>query len=225
MKKTVAKNKAIELTEKTRKLKKASKNTDKKRKRDSEPPPPRKKVHKDNSDSKKCSQILVDIRPVGEGNFEQTVQFLVEWVTDGEAGAREHLADHATGEGSSFVAIRGDRVVGIVTVRWRSNYPDYRDRGIPLLQQITVAEPFRRQGIATALMNTAEQLVRDRGVTTLGITVGLFDKYGPAQRMYVLRGYVPDGRGVCLQWHPVSQGATVTIDHDLIIWLTKDLNS
>ena len=35
-----------------------------------------------------------------------------------------------------------------------------------------MAGPFRRQGVATLLMDTAEQLARDRGIATLGITVG-----------------------------------------------------
>jgi ribosomal protein S18 acetylase RimI-like enzyme len=86
-----------------------------------------------------------------------------------------------------------------------------------------VAEPFRRRGVATRLMNAAEQLARDRGAATLGITVGLFDEYGPAQRLYARRGYVPDGRGACQDQRPLSEGARVTMDHDLIMWLTKDL--
>ena len=37
----------------------------------------------------------------------------------------------------------------------------------------------------------AEQPARDRGIATLGITVGLFDEYGPAQRLYGRRGHIP----------------------------------
>jgi GNAT superfamily N-acetyltransferase len=106
---------------------------------------------------------------------------------------------------------------------WESNYQGFRRHGIPLLHQIAVAEPFRRQGIATLLMDAAEQLARDRGAATLGITVGLFDEYGPAQRMYGRRGYIPDGRGACQHQQPVPEGLQVTMDHDLIMWLTKDL--
>jgi GNAT superfamily N-acetyltransferase len=59
--------------------------------------------------------------------------------------------------------------------------------------QIAVAGPFRRRGVATLLMDAAEQLARDRGIATLGITVGLFDEYGPgsaavrAARLYPWR--------------------------------------
>ena len=65
----------------------------------------------------------------------------------------------------------------------------------------------------------------DRGITTLGITVGLFDEYGPAQRMYARRGYIPDGRGACLSHRPLSEGTQVRLDHDVMLWLTKELTS
>jgi len=86
-----------------------------------------------------------------------------------------------------------------------------------------VAGPFRRQGVATMLMDAAEQLARDRGIATLGITVGLFDEYGAAQQLYGRRGYVPDGRGACQGQRPLRKGMLVTVDDDLIIWLTKHL--
>ena len=108
---------------------------------------------------------------------------------------------------------------------WESNYAGFRSRGIPLVHQIAVAGPFRQQGVATLLMDAAEQLARDRSIAELGITVGLFDEYGPAQRLYGRRGYIPDGRGACRGQRPLRKGMRVTMDDDLIIWLTKDLVS
>ena len=35
----------------------------------------------------------------------------------------------------------------------------------------------------------------------------------------------PDGRGACRGQRPLSEGMQVTMDDDLIIWLTKDLVS
>ena len=79
-------------------------------------------------------------------------------------------------------------------------------------------------GVATLLLDVAEDLARGRGVAILGITVGIFDKYGPAQRLYAQRGYLPDGRGACRGQAPLSNGARVIMDDDLIIWLTKQLH-
>jgi GNAT superfamily N-acetyltransferase len=167
----------------------------------------------------------ITIQPVDEGDSEPTVRFLIEWVSDGEAEARKYLAEHADPEGASLVAMGGSDVIGYVGILWESNYAGFRRRGIPLVHQITVAGPFRRRGVATLLMDAAEQLVRDRGITTLGITVGLFDEYGPAQRLYGRRGYIPDGRGACRGQRPLSKGMHVTMDDDLIIWLTKEFIS
>ena len=167
----------------------------------------------------------IAVQPVDEGSFESTVRFLIEWVSDGKAEARSYLADHAEPNGASLIATRGSEVIGYVAIVWESDYAGFRSRSIPLVHQIAVAGPFLRQGVATLLMDAAEQLARDRGIATLGITVGLFDEYGPAQRLYGRRGYIPDGRGACLGQRPLSKGMQVTMDDDLIIWLTKDLVS
>ena len=167
----------------------------------------------------------IAIQPVDEGNSESAVRFLIEWVSDGEAEARRYLADHAEPDGASLIATRGPDVIGYVSMVWESNYAGFRSRGIPLVHQIAVAGPFRQQGVATLLMDAAEQLARDRGIVSLGITVGLFDEYGPAQRLYGRRGYIPDGRGACRGQRPLSKGLQVIMDDDLIIWLTRDLVS
>ena len=167
------------------------------------------------------SDIAVQL--VDDGNSESTVRFLIEWVSDGEAEARSHLA--VTRDGASLIATNGSDVIGYVAIVWESNYAGFRSRGIPLVHQIAVAGPFLRQGVATLLMDAAEQLVHDRGIATLGITVGLFDEYGPAQRLCGRCGYVPDGRGACRGQRSLSKGMPVTMDDDLIIWLTKDLVS
>lgn len=167
----------------------------------------------------------IAVQLVDEGNSESVVRFLIEWVSDGEAEARRYLADHAGPDGASLIAAAGSDVIGYVAIVWESDYAGFRSRGIPLIHQLAVARLFQRQGVATLLMDAAEQLVRDRGIATLGITVGLFDEYGPAQALYGRRGYIPDGRGACRGQRPLSKGMQVTMDDDLIIWLTKDLVS
>ena len=115
--------------------------------------------------------------------------------------------------------------IGYVRAVRESAYAGFQRCGIPLVRQVAVAGPFRRQGVAILLMDAAEQLALEPGIATLGITVGLFDEYGPAQRLYGQRGYAPDGRGACRRQRPLSKGMQVTMDDDLIIWLTKDLAS
>ncbi len=138
--------------------------------------------------------------------------------------ARLHLADHAEGGGDTLLALVSDTLAGFLTIRWQSRNPQFRRDGIPLIHHLQVFPAFQRQGIATHLMDAAEQLIATRS-RWAGITVGLFDAYGPAQRLYAKRGYLPDGRGACQSHRPLRQGETVVMDHDLIIWMTKDLRA
>ena len=47
--------------------------------------------------------------------------------------------------------------------------------------------------------------------------------YNAAQRLYVLRGYIPDGRGVTYRDQYVGQYVQVMLDDDLGLHLTKQL--
>ena len=81
---------------------------------------------------------------------------------------------------------------------------------------------FRWRGIATALVDECERLIRERSAIA-GIGVGLHPGYNAAQRMYVLRGYVPDARSVTYKNRYVVEGETLPFDDDLVLYLTKDL--
>jgi len=41
--------------------------------------------------------------------------------------------------------------------------------------------------------------------------------------LYVLRGYIPDGRGLHYRDHHVRYGEQITVDDELAIYLTKEL--
>ena len=167
----------------------------------------------------------VAVQPVDEGNSESAVQFLIEWVSDGEAEARRYLADHAEPDGASLIATCCPDLIGYVAIVWESNYAGFRSRGIPLVHQIAVAGPFRQQGVATLLMDAAEQLARDRGIATLGITVGLFDQMARLSGGTDDAAISPTAGGACRGQRPLSKGMQVTMDDDVLIWLTKDLVS
>ena len=62
-----------------------------------------------------------------------------------------------------------------------------------------------------------------RSAARVGIGVGLHEAYGAAQRLYVRRGYVPDGRGVACGGAAVPEGERVVMDDETILYLTKAL--
>ena len=81
---------------------------------------------------------------------------------------------------------------------------------------------FRRKRIATRLMDAAER-VAARYSSVVGIGVGVTADYGVAQRLYALRGYVPDGRGLVYADRPLRRGERVTVDDSLVLRLTKSV--
>jgi ribosomal protein S18 acetylase RimI-like enzyme len=131
------------------------------------------------------------------------------------------LAAQQRGEMECLVGYYQDVVAGYVYIKWRSEYPPFAAEGIPEIKDLRVLPEFRRRGIATALVSEAERRIFSRS-SVAGIAVGLYSDYGPAQRMYVRRGYIPDGRGLMhTNNRPVPPGHDVFVDDDLILYLTK----
>ena len=88
------------------------------------------------------------------------------------------------------------------------------------LTDFNVFESFQKRGIGTALLNKAEQVARHYSdVVSLG--VGLHKGYGPAQRLYVGRGYMPDGSGVWFQNQPLMPYASCENNDELVLYFSK----
>lgn len=169
--------------------------------------------------------VDLSITRVAPADLASIIQMFTEQVYPNDAEqAREHFSGHAEGQADTFLAWVDGRLVGYVTLRWVSNNPLFRERNIPLIHHLGVFPQYQRHGIAFRLMDEAERLIATRA-THAGITVGLFDAYGPAQRLYAKRGYLPDGRGACQGQRPIARGETITMDHDIILWLTKDVSA
>lgn len=134
----------------------------------------------------------------------------------------QYLAEQAAGERTVLVARIGGVFAGYVTVDWFSPYPAFADAGIPEVRDFNVLPHFRRRGIGTRLMDAAEALIAQRSPLA-GIGVGLYPDYGAAQRLYVLRGYVPDGRGIASNNAAVVPGQSVAVDDDLALYFVKAL--
>lgn len=132
----------------------------------------------------------------------------------------KYLVQQSEGIRDVLVAWIDGEYAGYVTVRWQSPYGPFD--GIPEIQDFNVLPKFRRQGIGTALMDAAEARVATRS-DIVGIGVGLYSDYGSAQRMYVRRSYIPDGRGLIYDGRQVPPMETVRNDDDLTLMFTKRL--
>jgi GNAT superfamily N-acetyltransferase len=133
-----------------------------------------------------------------------------------------YLTEQAAGVRAVLVAELDGGFAGYLTVLWSSPYPPFREHGVPELQDLNVLPALRRRGVGTALMDAAEALAGERA-DLVGIGVGMDPDYGPAQAMYVRRGYVPDARGLTSHGRHVAWGDTVKVDDDLVLYFTKAL--
>ena len=132
-----------------------------------------------------------------------------------------YLAEHQAGLRLVVLAWDGTRPVGYGNLRWSPGYEPFRDAGIPEINNLGVDIKVRNQGVCTALIGHFEDRAREAGRTVMGIGVGLYPDYGPAQRLYAKLGYRPDGRGIAYAEKTVAPMQMVRLDDDLVLWLTK----
>ena len=131
-----------------------------------------------------------------------------------------YLVEQATGSRSCWVAHLGAVFAGYVTVNWKPTYPFFAEKHIPEIQDLNVLPPFRRKGLGTALLDQAEAEIATRSEIA-GLGVGLHPGYNNAQRLYVKRGYIPDGQGVTYKDRYVPEGELVSLDDDLLLHLLR----
>ena len=122
----------------------------------------------------------------------------------------------------SLVAEYPGNVAGYINVYPIAPGGPFRDSRIPEIIDFGVLEKFRRRGIGSALMDEAEKIA-GRYADTVCLGVGLHAGYGSAQRMYVKRGYIPDGSGVWYQDRPCGPYAECLNDDDLVLYFSKKL--
>ena len=147
------------------------------------------------------------------------------FINQGWSGREEILAryflEQECGEREVLVAEVEGALAGYITILPCAKQGPFAGMD-PELSDFNVFEPFQNQGIGNFLMEEAENRVKlfsDK--VTLG--VGLHSGYGPAQRLYIKRGYIPDGSGVWYQNHRPVMDATCEDIGDLVLYLSKDL--
>jgi GNAT superfamily N-acetyltransferase len=167
-------------------------------------------------------QPSIDVRGLEEGDIDGIVSaFAAAGWPKPRSQYERYLREQAEGRRAVFVAHGGEAVCGYGTLLWESDYAPFRDDAVPEINDLNVLPAFRRRGVATRLLDEAERLAGTRS-RVVGIGFGLYADYGAAQRLYVRRGYVPDGRGISWRGRVVLGGEHVVADDDLALYLRKD---
>ncbi len=133
------------------------------------------------------------------------------------------LSHQAEGRCVALTAEYQGHPAGYVYVYMAPHDGPFKEKGWPEIHDFSVLRKYQKKGIGSKLMDVAEQ-VAGQYADTVCLGVGLCDSYGSAQRMYVKRGYIPDGSGVWYQGRQcVQYETTCTVDDDLILFLSKKL--
>lgn len=155
-----------------------------------------------------------DIKDLSRGFISQgwpgREEILARYFLEQECGEREVLVAEVEGALAGYITILPCAKQG----PFAEIYPELSD--------FNVFEPFQNQGIGNLLLEEVEKRVRlisDK--VTLG--VGLHSGYGPAQRLYIKRGYIPDGSGVWYRNQPLEMNAFCEDIGELVLYLSKNL--
>ena len=133
---------------------------------------------------------------------------------------QKYLSEQSAGQRDVFVACADGEPVGYVTLLPNAAAGPFKDANIPLISDFNVVEAQRRRGIGNLLMANAEERAFQK-CPQVCLGVGMHPGYGSAQRMYMQRGYIPDGSGLWYQDRPLEVGANCINDDDLVLYLIK----
>ena len=120
-----------------------------------------------------------------------------------------------------FVAEYQNDAAGYTVLYPNAQYGPFANKNIPEISDFIVFMKYQRKGIGNLILDEAEKKAFELG-GKVSLGVGLHSGYGSAQRIYVKRGYVPDGTGV---WHnnaPLEPYADCKNDDELILFLVKE---
>ncbi|SHL40128.1 Acetyltransferase (GNAT) family protein [Anaerocolumna jejuensis DSM 15929] len=123
-----------------------------------------------------------------------------------------------------FNAEFNGKTAGYITLNLNSDKGPFAWRDIPELEELHVFPEFRGLGVGNMLLDAAEEKAAEVS-NTITVCVGLHSGYGVAHRMYIRRGYMPDGSGVWYEGEPLKPYAKCCNNKNLVIYLLKELNN
>jgi GNAT superfamily N-acetyltransferase len=165
--------------------------------------------------------VEISVRSLVPADVDELTAVFSDWPKERELFER-YAALVATGAKDVVIATADAAIVGFLTIDWTSHYPAFAAAGIPEVVDFNVIAAARRHGIGTRLMDEAERRIAERSPIA-GIGVGMYADYGSAQRMYVKRGYVPDGAGLVVDGIAPAPGSTIVLDDSPALMFTKSV--
>jgi ribosomal protein S18 acetylase RimI-like enzyme len=134
----------------------------------------------------------------------------------------QYLDFQESGERDIIIAEFDGMCAGYLTIKWKSSYKPFLEKGIPEVVDFNVLKKFQRKGIGNQLMDEAERRIKKIS-DFAGIGFGVTEDYGAAQILYINRNYKPDGRGLIKNYQTIQHGEVIAINHSIAFYLIKKL--
>lgn len=135
------------------------------------------------------------IRPMITSDAEALAETFETWYKPVSQFENYHL-EHLLGKRLVLVAWLDESAIGYTTLMWESHYSQFWRRRIPEIVDLNIWPTYQRRGYGTALIARCESEAKQRGYSTMGISVVQSDEYAKAERLYRALGYEPDGFGI-----------------------------
>lgn len=169
----------------------------------------------------------IALREMMASDIEALVErFCFPWTTKEQTIEKwtRYLREHQKEKRTVYLIENEEQIIGYASLLYSSNYAHFKDSDIPEIHDVWILENFRKLGFASMLIRHIEKMAQEKGYKQIGLSVGLYQDYGPAQILYYKLGYIPDGNGVTYKALNVVPGQQYPVDDDLLLWLTKSLN-
>ncbi len=170
-----------------------------------------------------CCMEKIEIRAFTESDISIIVECFANANWQKPAATFEaYFNEQKAGDRLVWVVYSEKQFAGYVTLKWQSLYEPFATCNIPEIMDLNVLPAFQGKGIGSKLLETAENAAFEKN-DVVGLGVGLYAGYGKAQKLYIAKGYIPDGNGVTYDYQPVEPGSIITLDDDLVLWFSKKL--
>ncbi|ADU29460.1 GNAT family N-acetyltransferase [Evansella cellulosilytica] len=168
-----------------------------------------------------CDNLI--IRSMEHGDIEKFVKGFVaqNWHKPNEQFEEFYIRQESK-EQVVVVAEVNNQVAGYVTLLPSAITGPFASEHIPEIVDLNVLIKFQKNGIGNKMMDVVERIAKEYR-DKVSLAVGLHYGYGSAQKMYVKRGYIPDGSGVWYKGQQLEQYAPCANDDDLILYLIKQI--
>lgn len=165
----------------------------------------------------------IQIRDIIKADIEQfPKEFALQGWDKNAALFQKYLDEQEAKMRKVFVATADNCVAGYVTLLPNDEHGPFEGMNIPTVCDFNVLEKYQKNGIGNMLLEAAEKAAATVS-KTICLGVGMHHGYGCAQKLYVKRGYIPDGSGIWFNNEPLPQNAACINNDDLVLYMSKSL--